>query len=121
MMTGYINENLEPLLEDIFIEGTEGDWIALRTILDTGFNGEFCLPKHYVKIAQLEFLSEVEAELADGRVIIENVYLGSILVNQQPQVVEITLTDSETAAMGMMMMLEQEAVFNLKTRRIQVS
>jgi len=44
MITGTINENLEPLLDDIFIEGKKG-WIALRTILDTGFNGEFCLPR----------------------------------------------------------------------------
>jgi predicted aspartyl protease len=120
MMTGYINEILEPLLADIFIKGIDGCWIALRTILDTGFNGAFCLPKYYAEIAQLEFLSEVEAELADGQVIIENVYLGTILVNNQPQVVEITLTGSETAAMGMAMLLEKEAIFNLNTMRIQV-
>jgi len=34
MMTGTINNNLEPLLDDIFIEGQTG-WRALRTILDT--------------------------------------------------------------------------------------
>jgi len=37
MITGIINEKLEPLLDDIFIEGKNGP-IALRTILDTGFN-----------------------------------------------------------------------------------
>ncbi|GEM_PF-3002479 len=49
MITGIINEKLEPLLDDIFIEGKNG-WIALRTLLDTGFNSHvgwatgFCCP-----------------------------------------------------------------------------
>lgn len=119
MITGTINDKLEPLLDDIFIEGKEG-WIALRTILDTGFNGEFCLPQQYAQAAQLECMSEVEAELADGQRIVEEVYLGTILVNNQPHVVEITLTDSETAIMGMAMLLEKEAIFNLHTMTVRV-
>lgn len=119
MMTGTINNNLEPLLDDIFIEGQTG-WIALRTILDTGFNGEFCLPRQYAQEAQLEYLGEVKAELTDGDWIVEEVYLGTIVVNQQPYLVEMTLTDSETAVMGMAMLLEQEAIFNLHTMTIQV-
>jgi predicted aspartyl protease len=43
MITGTINEKLEPLLDDIFIKSHNG-WIALQTILDTGFNSAFCLP-----------------------------------------------------------------------------
>jgi len=120
MITGIINDKLEPLLDDIFIEGKNG-LIALRTILDTGFNSGFCLPRKYLEEAKMEFLGEVEAELCDGTMIIENAYLGTILVDNQPYVVEITITDSETAVMGMEMLLEKEAVFNLKTMTIQVS
>ncbi len=119
MITGTINENLEPLLDDVFIEGKNG-WIALRTLLDTGFNGAFCLPRKYAEKAKIEFLTEAEIELGDGRTIIENVYLGTILVNNQPVVIELTLTDSETAFMGMEMLLEKEAVFNLKVMTIKV-
>lgn len=119
MITGMINEALEPLLDDVFIEGKKGP-IALRTILDTGFNGAFCLPRKYADDAKIEFLSEVEAEFGDGNVVIEEVYLGSLLVNKKPIVVEITLTDSETALMGMKMIIEKVAVFNLKTMDIKV-
>lgn len=120
MITGTINDKLEPLRDDIFIESQTG-WIALRTILDTGFNGEFCLPRQYAQEAQLEYLGEVKAELADGDWIIEEVYLGTILVNNQPHLVEMTLTDSATAVLGMAMLLEQEAIFNLHTMTIRVS
>ena len=54
MITGMINEALEPLLDDVFIEGKNGP-IALRTILDTGFNGAFCLPRKYADDAKIEF------------------------------------------------------------------
>jgi predicted aspartyl protease len=119
MITGVINDKLEPLLDDIFIEGKNG-WIPLRTILDTGFNSTFCLPRKYLEEAKMAFLTEIEAELCDGRIIIEEAYLGTVLVNNQPHVVEITLTDSETAVMGMEMLLEKEAIFNLKTMTVEV-
>jgi len=110
MITGIINEKLEPLLDDIFIEGKNG-WIALRTILDTGFNSAFCLPRKHIEEAKIEFFTEVEVELGDGRIIIEELYLGTILINNQPVIVEISLTDSETAFMGMEMLFEKEAIF----------
>lgn len=66
-------------------------------------------------------MGEVKAELADGEWIVEEVYLGTILVNHQPYMVEMTQTDSETAVMGMAMLLEQEAIFNLHTMTIQVT
>lgn len=46
MITGTINEDLEPLLDDIFIKSKD-KWIPVRTLLDTGFNGAFCLPRRY--------------------------------------------------------------------------
>jgi len=68
----------------------------------------------------MEFLCEVEAELADGSLITEPLYKGTILIKNQPHVVEITLTDSETAVMGMAVLLEKEAIFNLRTMTIKV-
>ena len=120
MITGTINENLEPLIDDIFIEGKNG-WIALRTILDTGFNGAFSLPRQYAEQVELEFLCDIDAELSDGTIITDSIYMGTILVKNQPYVVEISLTDSETAVMGMAMLLEKEIVFNLRLMTIEVT
>ena len=120
MITGKINEDLEPLLDDISIEG-KNRWFSLRTILDSGFNGAFCFPRKYESEVRMERLCEVEVELANGKCITENVYLGKLIVSNQPYLVEMTMTDSETALMGMGMLLEKEAVFNLRTMTIKVS
>jgi len=119
LITGSINEDLEPLLDDIFIKG-QHHWIPIQTLLDTGFNGSFCLPTRYAHQAALESVGEVAIELGDGNIVSSDVYLGEILVNNQPYLVELTLTESETALMGMEMLLEKEAIFNLKDMTVTV-
>ena len=119
MITGTINEDLEPLLDDIFIKSKD-EWIPVRTLLDTGFNGAFCLPRRYADTVELEPVGEVAVELGNGNVINTQVYLGNILVNNQPYLVELTMTESESALMGMEMLLEKEAIFNLKTMTVKV-
>ncbi|KPA10176.1 hypothetical protein MHK_009585 [Candidatus Magnetomorum sp. HK-1] len=119
MITGTINSELEPLLDDIYIEGKDA-WLPLRTILDTGFNGSFCLPKQFAGEAGLLSLGEGAVELADGSKVNQEIFLGTILVNNHPYPVELTLTDSDTALMGMAMLLEKEAIFNLKAMTVKV-
>jgi len=52
-LRGFINENLEPIVEDIFLIGREG-YIPLEAILDTGFNGMLCLPRKFRQLCELE-------------------------------------------------------------------
>ena len=59
-------------------------------------------------------------ELADGDKIEEEIYKCEVIIDNQPFLVEISGTDSETALMGMEMLLEKEAIFNLKTMKIKV-
>jgi predicted aspartyl protease len=119
VITGTINEDLEPLLDDIFIKSKD-QWVPIQTLLDTGFNGAFCLPRKYANTVELEPVGEIAVELGDGKVIITQVYLGNILVNNQPYLVELTITESESALMGMEMLLEKEAIFDLKTMTVRV-
>lgn len=43
-LQGFINENLEPIAENVFVIGQAGH-IAVEAVLDTGFNGMLCLPR----------------------------------------------------------------------------
>lgn len=75
---------------------------------------------HDAPEVKLEFLCDIEAELSDGTIITDSIYRGTILVKNQPYIVENSLTDSETAVMGMAMLLDKEIVFNLRMMTIQV-
>ena len=47
-LSGYINKNLEPIIDNIYIISTN-EKIDEKAILDTGFNGAFCLPKRHIE------------------------------------------------------------------------
>ena len=119
IITGKINEDLEPILDDILVKG-KGEDFSLRTILDTGFNGSFCLPKKFAKKTVIQPFGKEKFELADGTIIEEDVFLGEIIVNNQPIPVEMTLTESDTALMGMEILLDKVATFDLRNMEVYV-
>ena len=118
-LQGFINENLEPLVESIFLVGREGR-IPLEAVLDTGFNGTLCLPQHLQAHCTLYALGLETFELADGTLVQEVLYMGQLSINDTICEVELTLTNAERALLGMQLLLDKIATFNLKTMRIEV-
>lgn len=62
-------------------------------------------------------LHDVFVRLHDGTAI--SVF-GEIIVDNQPVIVKLIGTDSDTALLGMAMLLEKEAIFNLKDMTVKV-
>lgn len=120
MITGMISEKLDPVLNDVFARRADGTLISVRTILDTGFNGAFCMPRKILEQMATKPISVELYELADGSLVAEQNYAGEIIVDNQPLLVELSGTDSDTALMGMAMLLEKEAIFNLKDMTVKV-
>lgn len=119
-LQGFVNENLEPVLENVFLIGREGH-IPLEAILDTGFNGMLCLPRKLQQHCELSALGLETFELADGTLAQEVLYVGQILLNDVPYFAELTLVDSDQALLGMQLLLDKVATFDLKTMRVEVS
>lgn len=120
MITGFITDELEPLVNEVFIRNNGGEVIPIRTILDTGFNASFCIPRRIIEELNLISVAVEIFELADGTKIEENIYMCEIVVDNQPYIVEVSGTDCETALMGMEMLVEKEAIFNLRKMEITV-
>lgn len=118
-LLGFINENLEPIVENVCI-GCQEDPIRLDAILDTGFNGMLCLPRKWQSRCELNALGLETFELADGTIVQEVLYMGQLLLSDTPYIVELTLTDADQALLGMQLLLDRVATFDLKTMRIQV-
>lgn len=118
-LSGYINEDLEPKLENVFVMGREAP-VLLDVILDTGFNGELSLPVELKKRCKLEFVSVKPYELANGDIVEADVYLAELIVNDRSLVVETTLTKSEIALIGMELIRDRIAIFNLKDNTVKV-
>jgi predicted aspartyl protease len=120
MITGIITQELRPILDKVFLRGKDGSLIPVVTMLDTGFNCAFAFPRRLLNSLQIQPIGKEVFRLADGTEIDEQVYAGEVIVDNQPYFVEMIATDLDTGLMGMEMLLEKEAIFNLKTMTIKV-
>ena len=118
-LEGVINDDLEPVVNDVFVVGKEAP-IALKTILDTGFNGAFSLPRAAAANCELQDFGYVTIEFGDGSHTLEREYVGQIIIHGRPYFVQLTLTDADTALIGMQLLKDKVAIINLKTNTLRV-
>ena len=74
--------------------------IAITAIVDTGFDGDVCLPTRLAVQLGLELVGELTVELADGTLKDELVFAGSVRFFDITREVKILLTNSEDALLG---------------------
>ena len=74
--------------------------IELTAIVDTGFDGDLCIPTRVAVQLGLELIGEEEVELADGTQRNQLVFAGSVRFFGETRAVQIMLTDSEDALIG---------------------
>ena len=79
MIEGHVNEALEPVVE---IGLKRGDTItAVLAVVDTGFSGYLCLAEQYIDQLDIAFKFVERYELANGEVVVKDVFRGSIVFN----------------------------------------
>ena len=118
-LSGYIDKRLIPRVRGISIAGLTND-VPIRPILDTGFNGEFCLPRKQLDKCKLISLGTDKFELANGRITEEAIYLGEIIIDKIHYPVEMAITDSKDALLGMKLLVGKIAIFDLQQNKVRV-
>lgn len=71
---GFVDETFTPRIPFRSLDGK-----TLSLVVDTGFNGELCLPRKLIKELNFKPVGTYEIELADGKCIPSSIYLGEIL------------------------------------------
>jgi len=94
----YLDEYGQAVVEFV-IKGSRTD-ISAKAIIDTGFDGDICLPVHLAIQLGLELKSVQVVELADGSRKNELVFTGSITLNGEEKEIEILLTNSKDTLLG---------------------
>jgi clan AA aspartic protease len=77
---------------------------TLTAIVDTGFDGDFCLPTRHAVQLGLELIGEQIVELADGTRRKELMFAGSVRFLGTTREVKLMLTNSEDALIGTRLM-----------------
>ena len=97
-MKGIVNEFLQPRWK-ITVKGLQKS-IQIDALIDTGFDGDLCLPIPIAIQLGLELKGDEYFELADGSMKHELLFKGEAVWNDKGIPVEIALTESNDALIG---------------------
>jgi len=94
--------------------------IAVDALVDTGFDGDLCLPTLLAIQLGLELRDVIWVELADGTLKNELVFAGVAVWEGEDREVMITLTESEEALLGTGLLADSVLEMNFARRQIVV-
>lgn len=97
-INGYVDRFLQPKVS-LQVKGLRKA-SPLEAVIDTGFNGDLCLPIPIAILLGLELYADQEIELADGTIKQDLIFLGHAVLGNEERVVEISLTNSTEALIG---------------------
>ncbi len=115
-LEGFFDEHLSPRLEVLFLG--EAQQRVISVVVDTGFNGEFMLPKALLEELGFRYSMESEAELADGSVVETTLYSGKIRWFGEERTVQVVATGSEEGLMGTEMLFGVTLFMDLDEDRV---
>jgi len=104
----------------ITVRGARRD-VTLEAVIDTGFDGQLCLPVSLAVEIGLELYGAQQTQLADGSIKSDLVFLGQAgFVGQRTQEVEILLTESDDALLGVGFLMDWRLEIDFSQRLVQL-
>ncbi len=112
-LEGYFDEYGQPRVR-ITVAGLHKE-IAVDAVIDTGFDGDLCLPIQMGIELGLELKDLTMVELADGTIKKELVFAGVAQLGKRRKDVNILLTESDDVLLGTNMLSYLELDFVKRT------
>jgi clan AA aspartic protease len=118
-MQGYIDKDRLCRAEITVIGGRQ--IIVVDAVVDSGFNGDLCLPAQAAIQLGLELYGMQRIELADGTKKRELFFTGEAVFDGEPRGVEIFLTDSGDALIGAGLLLDHILTINYVDQAVEIT
>jgi len=115
---GYIDDAGTPRIK-VEITGRRAK-VGVDAILDTGFNGELCVPIPIAIQLGLDLIGESLVTYADGRVETQLLFAGRAKMGEAERDVEITLTRGEETILGTSLLIEVKVLLDFKQRKLKI-
>lgn len=117
-MEGYVNEYGHPVV-GITVVGSRGSATA-EAILNTGFDGDVCLPTQVAIQLGLELAATQLIELADGMRKRELVFAGEGIFEDEVRKVEIILTEAQDTLIGTRLLADKTLEIDFPKRTVEI-
>jgi len=118
-MQGYVDRIRLCRAEITVIGGRQT--IVVDAVVDSGFNGDLCLPAQAAIQLGLELFGMQRIELADGTKKRELFFTGEVVFDGEPRGVEIFLTDSEDALIGAGLLLDHILTVDYVDQTVEIT
>ena len=117
-MKGYVNEYGQPLVE-ITVMGTRKE-STCPAVVDSGFNGDVCVPTSIAIQLGLELVATYTIELADGTVRNELIFAGEVVFNGRKESAEILLTEAQDTLLGTGLLMGRVLEIDFLKRAVEI-
>jgi len=118
MITGFVDQYGHPLVE-LEVRGFKKEEKVLA-LIDSGFDGELCLPIELVIPLGLELCGIEAIELADGSIKKELVFAGTIKWEKKFRDVKVWLTSADQALIGRELMIERLLAIDFRSGDVRI-
>ena len=95
MITGYVNQALEPVVPVAVLDRNGHRW-RLEVVVDTGFSGDLTLPLASINELGLPWRGSMEMFQADGRAVKCHRYAATIIWDGQHRTIEVMESATES-------------------------
>ena len=94
MITGHVTAGLEARIS-LLVEDNTGLTHPIDATVDTGFSGYLSMPSTLIATLGFPWLCEQQLMLADGSVVLLNVYSAVVIWDGQPRSIRVNAIDSD--------------------------
>jgi clan AA aspartic protease len=111
MMTGVVTANREATIR-LAVADPGQRQEAIEVVIDTGFNGFLTLPSRVVRALNLPFVGNRRAMLGDGRSVVLDLYLATVMWNEEER--EVLVLQAEGGPLiGMSLLYGYRVILNV--------
>lgn len=118
-MDGYFDEYGHPRVE-ISVMGIRST-CSIKAVIDTGFDGDLCLPIQIAIQLGLELRDILYIELADGTIKDELVFAGAVHWESEIKEVRIMLTGSEDPLIGIGLLAKKRLEIDFEKGSVSIT
>ena len=84
MIVGTVTASRDAVIE-LEVRGTNSPSQRTQAVIDTGYNGYLTVPAHLIAALHLPFAGHRRGTLADGSVVVLDVYLATVVWHGRPK------------------------------------
>lgn len=119
MIEGFVNDDLEPIIE-VELIGYGGNTEKVFATIDTGFNGYLCLAENLIDSMDLTYINSDFFELGNCEIVENDVFAGRIIFDGIECEVLVILSTSHEVLIGTSLLKTKTLFIDFVNKKVEI-